>query len=188
VLFRAACRIPFLITSVIDPTLDCNTSLPYSANACTFSRDAATAFGKLRIMSALKLCVLSSEILPYAKTGGLADVSGALVQNLRRLGHEVFAFMPLYSAVRAAHPELQPVLGVQQVPLAIGEREYRFSLQTASFPGTDIPIFKLLAMMLLKRKAARSTARRGATRFLLRDHHRKICDARQRLSSSDPSG
>ena len=29
-------------------------------------------------MSALKLCVLSSEILPYAKTGGLADVLGAL--------------------------------------------------------------------------------------------------------------
>jgi len=92
-------------------------------------------------MSALKLCVLSSEILPYAKTGGLADVAGALVQNLRRLGHDVLAFMPLYSAVRTAHPELQPVLGVQQIPLAIGDREYRFSLQTASFPGTDIAMY-----------------------------------------------
>ncbi len=92
-------------------------------------------------MSALKLCLLSSEFLPYAKTGGLADVAGALVQNLRRLGHDVFAFMPLYSAVRTAHPELQPVLGVQQIPLAIGDREYRFSLQTASFPGTDIAMY-----------------------------------------------
>jgi starch synthase len=92
-------------------------------------------------MSALKLCVLSSEILPYAKTGGLADVAGALVQNLRRLGHDVLAFMPLYSAVKAAHPELQPVLGVQQIPLAIGGKEYRFSLQTASFPGTDIAMY-----------------------------------------------
>ncbi len=92
-------------------------------------------------MSALKLCVLSSEILPYAKTGGLADVSGALVQNLRALGHEVHAFMPLYSAVRAAHPELKPVLGVQQVPMVIGTTEYRFSLRTASFPGTDIAMY-----------------------------------------------
>ena len=92
-------------------------------------------------MSALKLCVLSSEILPYAKTGGLADVAGALVQNLRLLGHEVHAFMPLYSAVRAAHSELQPVLGVQQVPLAIGGTEYRFSLQSASFPGTDVAVY-----------------------------------------------
>ncbi|MEP6883667.1 MAG: glycogen/starch synthase [Gammaproteobacteria bacterium] len=92
-------------------------------------------------MSALKLCILSSEILPYAKTGGLADVAGALVQNLRQLGHEVQAFMPLYSAVRAAHSELRPVLGVQDVPLAIGGTEYRFSLQNASFPGTDAAMY-----------------------------------------------
>ena len=92
-------------------------------------------------MSALKLCVLSSEILPYAKTGGLADVAGALVRNLRLLGHEVCAFMPLYSVVRAAHPELQPVLGIQQVPLALGGTEYRFSLYTASFPGTDVAMY-----------------------------------------------
>jgi starch synthase len=92
-------------------------------------------------MSALKLCVLSSEILPYAKTGGLADVAGALVQNLRLLGHQVYAFMPLYSAVRAAYPELKPVLGVQQIPMVIGDTEYRFSLRTASFPGTDIAMY-----------------------------------------------
>jgi starch synthase len=89
-------------------------------------------------MPALKLCVLSSEILPYAKTGGLADVAGALVRNLRLLGHEVHAFMPLYSAVRAAHPELRPYPEVQRVPLAIGRSEYRFSLQTAGYPGTDV--------------------------------------------------
>jgi starch synthase len=92
-------------------------------------------------MTALKLCVLSSEILPYAKTGGLADVAGALVQNLRLLGHEVCAFMPLYPAVRAAHPELRPVPAAQQIAIAIGGTEYRFSLQTAAFPGTDIAIY-----------------------------------------------
>src|SRR5580693_4925915 len=92
-------------------------------------------------MAALKLCILSSEIFPYAKTGGLADVAGALVQNLRLLGHELHAFMPLYAAVRAAHPELQPVLGAQQIPLAIGTAEYRFSLQTASFPDTDVAMY-----------------------------------------------
>src|SRR5277367_525950 len=92
-------------------------------------------------MGALKLCVLSSEILPYAKTGGLADVAGALVQHLRRLGHEVCAFMPLYAAVKAAHPQLQPVLGVQEVALVVGQTEYRFSLQTASFLGADVPMY-----------------------------------------------
>ncbi len=87
-------------------------------------------------MAALKLCVLSSEIVPYAKTGGLADVAGALVQNLRLLGHEVCAFMPLYAAVRAAHPELRTVAAVQQIALQLGATEFRFSLQVAGSAGT----------------------------------------------------
>ncbi len=118
-------------------------------------------------MSALKLCVLSSEILPYAKTGGLADVAGALVQNLRLLGHHVYAFMPLYSAVRAAHPELQPVLGGQQVPMAIGNTEYRFSLQTASFPGTDIAMYFIDCPALYGRAGFYTTDPDEHRRFLL---------------------
>jgi starch synthase len=101
----------------------------------------AHLFARLMNMPALKLCVLSSEILPYAKTGGLADVAGALLQSLRRLGHEVRAFMPLYSSVRAAHPELRPVPGVEQMSMVIGDTQYRFSLQTAAFPGTDIAMY-----------------------------------------------
>jgi starch synthase len=92
-------------------------------------------------MAALKLCVLSSEILPYAKTGGLADVAGALLRNLRQLGHEVCGFMPLYAALRSAHPELQPMIGAQQVPMTIGGTEYRFSVQTADFPGSDVAMY-----------------------------------------------
>jgi starch synthase len=92
-------------------------------------------------MSALQLCVLSSEIVPYAKTGGLADVAGALLANLRLAGHEVRGFMPLYPDVRRQHPELRAVAGVQRVPLTLGATEYVFSLQTACFPGTDIPMY-----------------------------------------------
>ena len=92
-------------------------------------------------MPALKLCILSSEITPYAKTGGLADVAGALAQNLRLSGHQVRAFMPLYAAVRRSHPELQPVPRVQRIPLTIGDTEYSFSLQTASFPGTGVAVY-----------------------------------------------
>jgi starch synthase len=64
-------------------------------------------------MSPLKLCLLSSEIVPYAKTGGLADVAGALLHNLRAVGHDVRGFMPLYAAVKKKYPELAPVSAVQ---------------------------------------------------------------------------
>jgi starch synthase len=92
-------------------------------------------------MNPLKLCILSSEIVPYAKTGGLADVVGALLQELKLLGHDVRGFMPLFGSVRNAHPELQPVLGLQNVGIMIGASHHSFSLRTASYPGTSIPMY-----------------------------------------------
>ena len=118
-------------------------------------------------MSALKLCVLSSEILPYAKTGGLADVAGALVKNLRALGHEVHAFMPLYPAVRAAHPQLQPVPGAQQIPLAIGGTQYRFSVQTGGAADTGLAIFFIDCPALYDRPDLYTTGADEHRRFLL---------------------
>ena len=66
--------------------------------------------------------------MPYAKTGGLADVAGALLTELGALGHDVRAFMPLYASVRRAHPELRPVTDLQNIEVAIGTARYALSL------------------------------------------------------------
>src|SRR5271163_3392396 len=103
----------------------------------------AALFGPLldcNFMSPLKLCIVSSEFVPYAKTGGLADVAGALVRHLRALGHSVCGFMPLYPIVRRNHPELEAVAGIQQAALTVG-MEYKYSLLRASFPGTDAAMY-----------------------------------------------
>jgi starch synthase len=92
-------------------------------------------------MSALQLCILSSEIMPYAKSGGLADVAGALLRNLRLIGHDVRGFMPLYPVVKRNYPKIQPVLGLQQLTLNIGGTDYAYAVHTSSFPGTDIPVY-----------------------------------------------
>lgn len=47
----------------------------------------------------LKIVMLASECVPYAKTGGLADVVGALPQTLAEMGHEVIVVMPKYSSI-----------------------------------------------------------------------------------------
>ncbi len=51
-------------------------------------------------MRPLRILFLASEVVPYAKTGGLADVSGALPASLRAEGLDVMTLMPLYSSVR----------------------------------------------------------------------------------------
>jgi starch synthase len=48
----------------------------------------------------VEIVFAASECVPFAKTGGLADVVGALPRELVRLGHRVSVFMPLYSRVR----------------------------------------------------------------------------------------
>jgi len=40
--------------------------------------------------------MVSSEAVPYAKTGGLADVAGALPLELSKLGHDVILLLPRY--------------------------------------------------------------------------------------------
>jgi starch synthase len=118
-------------------------------------------------MSPLKLCLLSSEIVPYAKTGGLADVAGALLHNLRAVGHDVRAFMPLYASVRKKYRELAPVSAVQQVAIAIGSTEYRYSLQTARYPGTDIPVYFVDCPVLYERDALYTLDADEHRRFIL---------------------
>ena len=44
----------------------------------------------------LNLLMVSSEAVPYAKTGGLADVAGALPRELAKLGHDVILLLPHY--------------------------------------------------------------------------------------------
>ncbi len=47
----------------------------------------------------LRIAYVTSEMVPFAKTGGLADVSAALPKALGRLGHEVTVFLPRYGAI-----------------------------------------------------------------------------------------
>jgi starch synthase len=47
----------------------------------------------------MRICFAISECVPFIKTGGLADVAGALPRALSQLGCKVKVFVPLYSAI-----------------------------------------------------------------------------------------
>jgi len=49
----------------------------------------------------MKICYLSAEVEPFAKSGGLGDVMGALPKAVAKLGHEVAVVMPYYKDVIA---------------------------------------------------------------------------------------
>ena len=47
----------------------------------------------------MKILFVASEVAPFAKTGGLADVTGSLPKELKRMGHDVRIVLPFYKTV-----------------------------------------------------------------------------------------
>ena len=57
----------------------------------------------------MKILLASSEVHPFSKTGGLADMVGALGKALSRAGHETRIVTPLYRGIRENFPQIQRV-------------------------------------------------------------------------------
>jgi glycogen synthase len=52
----------------------------------------------------MKILLASSEVFPFSKTGGLADMVGALAGALANEGHEARVVTPLYRGIRDKIP------------------------------------------------------------------------------------
>lgn len=63
-------------------------------------------------MSGIKVVMVSSEMAPFAKTGGLADVVGALPGALARRGNSPCVIMPKYSSIQAPMEPYHSPMGV----------------------------------------------------------------------------
>jgi starch synthase len=57
----------------------------------------------------MKILFASSEVYPFSKTGGLADMVGALGKALARAGHEARIVTPLYRGIREQFPNMERV-------------------------------------------------------------------------------
>src|SRR5437867_846911 len=66
----------------------------------------------------LKILLVSAEVAPFAKVGGLADVAGALPKALRALGHDVRVVMPRYGSIDVAKYGPRAVVSNTGVPPA----------------------------------------------------------------------
>jgi len=64
----------------------------------------------------MKILFVSSEAVPYVKTGGLADVSGALPKELKKRGHDVRIVLPKYSQIDSQKFNIEPCSIVFGIP------------------------------------------------------------------------
>ena len=91
----------------------------------------------------------SSEISPFAKTGGLGDILCSLPRALHRLGLEVSLVMPGYRSVREKGFELEDT-GVR-LSIPVGERREKGALLKIK-TGSDIPVYLVRADRYFDRK------------------------------------
>ncbi|MBI4562849.1 MAG: glycogen/starch synthase, partial [Candidatus Rokubacteria bacterium] len=88
----------------------------------------------------LRVLLVSSEVEPFAKTGGLADVAGALPQALAGLGHDVRVLMPKYRSVERHSGPLTTAIPQLRIPIADHHAE---GALLEGRPGSSVPVYFL---------------------------------------------
>ncbi len=68
-------------------------------------------------MTAIKTLFISSEVVPFAKTGGLADVMGSLPNALAKIGCDARVIMPLYQPIKKKYAKSMKFMGWKMVKM-----------------------------------------------------------------------
>ncbi len=89
----------------------------------------------------MKIAFASSEVVPFAKTGGLADVSGALPRELEKLGCDIKIFMPKYSSVDKHKFNLELLEWASPMPIRVAGIVYDVNVYKSSLPGSEVEVY-----------------------------------------------
>lgn len=91
----------------------------------------------------MKVLIAASEAVPFAKTGGLADVSTALAKALQADGHDVSLFVPYYPLVQSQGPAANyPVESTgQDVTIQLGSKQMSGRILRTSLPDSDVTVY-----------------------------------------------
>ncbi|HVH45463.1 MAG TPA: glycogen synthase [Labilithrix sp.] len=87
----------------------------------------------------MNVLFVSSEVAPFAKTGGLGDVSAALPRALGVRGHDVRIVMPMYA--RAQTPERKFETVIREAVLVLGGNRIVFSVHEETLPDSKVPVY-----------------------------------------------
>ena len=122
-------------------------------------RDHFAAAGRRDPAAGMKVLFATSEAAPLVKTGGLADVSGALPAALRNQGVDVRVLLPGYgAAARVGRGVVRRLL-----PPSTCRRSLAVRLLAASLPGSGVPLLISIAPQLYRSATAAPTRDRSGT-------------------------
>ncbi len=89
----------------------------------------------------MKIFIISSEVVPFAKTGGVAEFAGFLPQALKELGHDVRVLTPKYKAIDENTFDLST--RVEHLDVQISNRFESCSVLEGSLGEGVVPVYFL---------------------------------------------
>lgn len=87
----------------------------------------------------MNIVYVSPEAEPFARTGGLGDILGALPKSVAKLGHTVCLFMPLYKQISRSEFSLSPTKITVAVPMP--DKTSMGLVYSSKMPKTRIPVY-----------------------------------------------
>ncbi|MBX2991841.1 MAG: glycogen synthase GlgA [Bacteroidetes bacterium] len=84
----------------------------------------------------IQVLFISSEVEPFAKTGGLADVSGALPHTIYNLGLEVRIMLPRYGSIKNSPSKLHDMIRLQGIDIPVGDKVLQANVKSSFILGT----------------------------------------------------
>ena len=128
----------------------------------------------------LQLCFPCAEFAPFAKAGGLGDVSAALAGYLHRQGHDVRVVLPHYRSVREAGLDVRPVPQLAGRQLRYGPHSIAYSMLEARRGASEAPIYLVDCPDFFDRDALYGDSDHEHLRFaMLCDATIDLCEALQ---------
>ena len=89
----------------------------------------------------LKIMYISSEVSPFMKTGGLADVAGAFPKAIKDLNHDIRIFMPKYSHINERKYTLREVIRLKEIEVNLGPKKIVANIKSAFLPDSKVQVY-----------------------------------------------
>lgn len=91
----------------------------------------------------LNILYVVSEVSPFAKTGGLADVALALPLALKDLGHDIRLFVPKYQVISDRKFVLRDVIRLRDLKIPHKDGTVNVSIRASFLPNSKVQIYFL---------------------------------------------
>ncbi len=88
----------------------------------------------------MKIAFAATECVPYAKSGGLADVAGSLPKELEKLGCEVKIFLPKYSSIDETKYGLHYNWSFGELPVRVNGQIRSVHIHQSKLPGSKVEV------------------------------------------------